>query len=100
MSQWQLYLPSRMPVVNLIKLFTIVIYNSRVVLTINLPILQFVIYDRKMFLRLATGCLFVHLLALPIFKLKCFFKKMGRLRPLFRLFSVIFKQTSIQFFKK
>ena len=47
----------RMPttaVANLIKHFTIVIYDSRVVLTTNLPILR--LYDRKMFIRLATGC--------------------------------------------
>ena len=45
--------------VNLIKHFTIVIYNSRVVLTGKLPYLysRLVIYDRKMFISLATGCM-------------------------------------------
>ena len=51
------------PVVNLIKHFTIIIYNSRVVLTRKFPILLLwdhnysgvIIYTRKMFIRLATG---------------------------------------------
>ena len=45
-----------MPVVNLIKHFTIVVYNSRVILTRILPNYDFrvVIYARKMFVRLAT----------------------------------------------
>ena len=42
---------------NLIKHFTIVIYDSRVVLTRKLPIYdsRVINYDRKMFIRLATG---------------------------------------------
>ena len=44
------------PVINLIKHFKIVIYDSRVVLTRKLPIYdsRVVIYARKMFKRLAT----------------------------------------------
>ena len=45
------------PVVNLIKHLTIVIYNSTVVLTTNLPNNKcgVIIYDCKMFIRSATG---------------------------------------------
>ena len=45
------------PVVNLIKHFTIVIYDSRVVWLGNCPCYdsRVVIYERKLFLRLATG---------------------------------------------
>ena len=44
------------PVANLIKQFTSIIYDSRVVLTTNLPICdsKVVIYNRTMFIRLAT----------------------------------------------
>ena len=44
-------------VFNLMKHFTIIIYDSRVELTIKLPIFvsRVVIYTRKMFIRLATG---------------------------------------------
>ena len=50
-------IPLSYPVVNLIKYLTIVIYDSRVVLTRNCPYYdsRVVIYDRKMFIRLATG---------------------------------------------
>ena len=45
------------PVANLIKHIAIVNYGARVVLTTNLPIYnsRVVIYDRKLFIRLATG---------------------------------------------
>ena len=63
-SRWEyfLFIPDRQPtsqrsVVNLIKHFTIVIYNSRVVWLEYCPYYNssVVINDRKMFIRLATG---------------------------------------------
>ena len=64
-ATWQRYflllqnnhLPTESPVVNLIKHFTIVIYDSRVVWLGNCPCYdsRVVNYDRTMFIRLATG---------------------------------------------